>query len=66
MLFRSEVEPLPEDSPLWDLPNVVLSRHTAALYPHMRRATAELFADNARRLLDGEPLRNVVDTREFY
>ncbi|MCW0213362.1 MAG: D-2-hydroxyacid dehydrogenase [Pseudonocardia sp.] len=60
------VEPLPADSPLWDLPNVILSPHTAALDEAEDRRIAELFADNARRLLDGEPLRNVVDTVEFY
>jgi phosphoglycerate dehydrogenase-like enzyme len=60
------VEPLPEDSPLWTLPNVILTPHTAAISPHEPRLIAELFVDNARRLLDGQPLRNVVNTREFY
>lgn len=60
------VEPLPEDSPLWTLPNVVLAPHTAAISPHEPRLIAELFVDNARRFLDGVPLRNVVNTSEFY
>lgn len=60
------VEPLPADSPLWELPEVVLSPHSAALQESEPRLIAELFADNARRLLDGEPLRNRVNTREFY
>ena len=60
------VEPLPQDSPLWTLPNVLLAPHTAAISEHEPRLIAELFADNARRFLDGEPLRNVVNTREFY
>jgi len=60
------VEPLPQDSPLWSLPNVVLTPHTAANSEHEERLIAELFADNARRLLDGEPLRNVVNTVDFY
>ncbi len=60
------VEPLPEDSPLWDLPNVLLSPHTAAISEHEPRLIAELFADNATRLLDGRELRNVVNTVEFY
>ena len=60
------VEPLPEDSSLWSLPNVVLTPHTAANSEHEERLIAELFADNARRLLDGEPMRNVVDTVDFY
>lgn len=60
------VEPLPADSPLWTLPNVVIAPHTAANSAHEERLIAELFADNARRLLDGEQMRNVVDTVEFY
>jgi phosphoglycerate dehydrogenase-like enzyme len=60
------VEPPAEDSPLWDLPNVLVSPHTAALDEAEDRRIAELFVENARRLLDGEPLRNVVDRVEFY
>ena len=54
------VEPLPAGSPLWSMPNVLISPHTAALSPAEDRRIAELAADNARRLLDGEPLRNLV------
>jgi phosphoglycerate dehydrogenase-like enzyme len=60
------VEPLDPASPLWDLPNVLISPHNATLTPAEGRRIAELFADNAGRLLDGRPLRNVVDTVEFY
>lgn len=60
------VEPLAADSALWDAPNVILSPHTAAVSGGEERAITELVAENARRLLDGEPLRNVVDTVEFY
>ncbi|HYH33277.1 MAG TPA: D-2-hydroxyacid dehydrogenase [Pseudonocardia sp.] len=59
-------EPLDPASPLWDLPNVLLSPHNATLTPAEGRRIAELFADNATRLLDGRPLRNVVNTVEFY
>ncbi|MDF9278369.1 D-2-hydroxyacid dehydrogenase [Arthrobacter sp. EH-1B-1] len=61
-----EQEPLPGDSPLWELPNVLVSPHNAGTYEEEERKIAELFAENARRLLDGEPLLNVVDTVEFY
>lgn len=60
------VEPLPADSPLWDMPQVVIAPHTAGVDGHEPRVVAELFAENARRLLDGEPLLNVVDPHEFY
>ncbi len=60
------VEPLPQDSPLWTHPRVLISPHTAALTSAEERRIAELFADNATRLLDGRPLRNRVDTVDFY
>lgn len=60
------VEPLDASSPLWTHPAVVISPHTAALDPREERRIAELFADNATRFLDGRPLRNRVDTVEFY
>src|SRR6478735_6480157 len=59
-------EPLPDGSPLWSLPNVVISPHTAALNDAEDRRIAELFADNLRRYLAAEPLRNVMDTKDFY
>jgi phosphoglycerate dehydrogenase-like enzyme len=59
-------EPLPPESPLWSLPNVLISPHTAALSKHEDRRIAELFCDNATRLLDGQHLRNVINTEEFY
>jgi phosphoglycerate dehydrogenase-like enzyme len=59
-------EPLPKDSPLWTMPNVLVSPHTAALSRHEDRRIAEVFSDNATRLLDGRPLRNVINTEEFY
>lgn len=59
-------EPLPASSPLWTLPNVVLSPHTAALNDAEDRRIAELFAQNLRRFLAGAELINVVDPGEFY
>ena len=59
-------EPLPPDSPLWSMSNVLVSPHTAALSVQEDHRIAELFCDNATRLLDGQPLRNVINTEEFY
>lgn len=59
-------EPLALDDPLWTLDNVLISPHTAALNDSEDRLIAELFAANATRLLDGEPLVNRVDTVQFY
>lgn len=60
------VEPLPVSSPLWGHPRVLVSPHTAALNSGEEERIAQLFAENARRLLDGEELVNLVDTIEFY
>ncbi|MFC7464381.1 D-2-hydroxyacid dehydrogenase [Brachybacterium sp. GCM10030252] len=59
-------EPLPADSPLWEHPHVLLSPHTAALSAKEDSRIVRLFTDNLHRYLDGRPLRNVVDTVEFY
>jgi phosphoglycerate dehydrogenase-like enzyme len=59
-------EPLPTASLLWDMPNVLVSPHTAALTEAEPRLIADLFARNAGNLLDGRPLLNTVDTVEFY
>jgi phosphoglycerate dehydrogenase-like enzyme len=61
-----EREPLPEDSPLWVLPNVIISPHDAALVPAEPERVMELFLDNLRRHLEGEPLRNRVDLDALY
>lgn len=59
-------EPLPADSPLWTLPNVLVTPHAVAVSPRENERIAELFSDNLRRYLDGRPLRNVVEPGVFY
>lgn len=56
-----EDEPLPPDSPLWTMPNVVVSPHVAGDFAGWREAVVELFVENLERYLTGNPLRNVVD-----
>jgi len=58
-----EQEPLPAESPLWALDNVILTPHAAGRSQNRPRPTVELFCDNIRRFLEGRPLRNVVDKR---
>lgn len=53
-------EPLPPDSALWDLPNVLLSPHTAGLSVHENERIVALFSENLRRYLAGEDLLNRV------
>jgi phosphoglycerate dehydrogenase-like enzyme len=59
-------EPLPPDSPLWELDNVILSPHTAAQSIRENERIVELFADNLRRYLAGEELRSRIRTDLFY
>ncbi|MFW5689118.1 MAG: D-2-hydroxyacid dehydrogenase [Spirochaetota bacterium] len=61
-----ETEPLPEDSPLWDMENVLLTPHYSGLTPHYNERVFEIFVDNLERFQKGEPLRNVVDKRLGY
>jgi len=59
-------EPLPPESPLWELENVILSPHTAALSWHENERIVELFAENLHRYLRGDELLSRVDTSVFY
>jgi phosphoglycerate dehydrogenase-like enzyme len=59
-------EPLPADSPLWDLPNVLVSPHTAGLSMCEDERIVSLFVENLGRYLRGEPLRNRVDPELLY
>jgi phosphoglycerate dehydrogenase-like enzyme len=59
-------EPLPADSPLWTLPNVLVTPHSAALSARENERIVELFVANLRRYLDGQPLVNVVEPGVFY
>jgi len=61
-----EEEPLPPDSPLWELDNALLSPHVAGFTPHYDRRAVELFACNLARYLAGEPLLNQVDKKKGY
>ena len=59
-------EPLAADSPLWDLPNVLITPHSMSTASSENAWLTDLFCDNLRRYLDGEPLRNVVDKARGY
>lgn len=61
-----ETEPLPPESPLWRLPEVILTAHQAAASPHTMGRAMALFAENLLRFARGEPLLNVVDKRLGY
>lgn len=62
----TQEEPLPPDSPLFSLPNVILTPHISGDSVHYDQRLTELFADNLRRYRAGEPLRNRYDPARGY
>ena len=60
------VEPLPKESPLWRLENVMITPHHSGSSPHANERTLKLFAENLRRYKAGEPLINRVDLEAGY
>lgn len=59
-------EPLPTDSPLWDMPNVIITPHVAGGSPVRLDRSVGLFCDNLERLLVGKPLLSVIDKEKGY
>jgi glyoxylate/hydroxypyruvate reductase A len=59
-------EPLPEASPLWDMPNVLISPHSGSTSDRENERLTELFCENLRRFLAGEPLLNVLNLETLY
>jgi phosphoglycerate dehydrogenase-like enzyme len=62
-----ETEPLPQDSPLWEMEGVIISPHSTDMVPDLiNKRHTDLFCDNLRRYLAGEELINVLDKRLLY
>jgi len=61
-----EQEPLPPEHPLWTLPNVLITPHTAGHGPYLDERRFEILLDNSRRFLAGQPLRNLVDKAGWF
>ena len=61
-----EKEPLPPDSPFWDLENVLVTPHTAGMTTKLWERHYALFSENLRRFLRGEPLLAIVDKKRGY
>jgi glyoxylate/hydroxypyruvate reductase A len=59
-------EPLPLNSPLWSMPNVIISPHSASNSKDENQRLADLFSENLRRYIRGEPLLNVLNTTTLY
>ena len=59
-------EPLPADSPLWDLDNCMITPHTAGISPKLWERQYIYFTENLRRFLAGEPMLGLVDKERGY
>src|SRR5262245_16072538 len=57
----TEVEPLADDSPLWDIPNLIITPHVGGQCATRADDITNFFCDNLGRYLAGRPLRNLVD-----
>ncbi|MDR0402771.1 MAG: D-2-hydroxyacid dehydrogenase [Treponema sp.] len=66
LLDVTETEPLPQDSPLWDMDNVLITGHYAGLHPDYDTIALETALDNLGRYVRNEPLRNLVDKTIGY
>lgn len=62
----TDPEPLPDDSPLWGMENVILCQHTSGSSPYNAERITQIFLDNLGRYRRDEPLLNVVDTVAGY
>lgn len=60
----TDPEPLPDDHPLWNFDEVLITPHSAGSTPKYYDRLADIVSDNVRRLADGEPLRNRVRAAE--
>jgi phosphoglycerate dehydrogenase-like enzyme len=61
-----ETEPLPADSPLWHMDNVLITPHCSSVYDGWEERSIEMFCDNVDRWRRGEALANVVDPERGY
>lgn len=66
LLDVTDPEPLPSDHPLWTMDNVFITPHYSGSHPAYDARANQIFLDNLRRYLAGEPLKNVVDKNEGY
>jgi phosphoglycerate dehydrogenase-like enzyme len=62
----TDPEPLPDDSPLWEMPNVILSQHTSGSSPFNADRITTIFLDNLERFCNGTPLQNMIDKKMGY
>lgn len=59
-------EPLPEDSPLWNMSNVIITSHTSGFSPRNPDRIFKVFIENLNSYIEKDPLKNKVDFKEGY
>ncbi|HEX9018899.1 MAG TPA: D-2-hydroxyacid dehydrogenase [Anaerolineaceae bacterium] len=59
-------EPLPASSPLWKLPNLIISPHIGGMSPFYNQRAVDLFVENIRRYMAGSPLWNLFNAQKGY
>jgi phosphoglycerate dehydrogenase-like enzyme len=62
----TDVEPLPQESPLWNTPNVFITSHSVGVSPRKEERRVKLISENLKRFLAGEQLMNLVDRKAGY
>ncbi len=65
-LDTTAVEPLPGDSPLWAMPNVLITPHVAPARDHVNEYMADFWCENIRRFAEQQPLQGLVDRYAGY
>ena len=61
-----QVEPLPSDHALWNMPGVLITPHVAGRGPYLEDRRTKLFLENCQRFNEGRPLKNVVDKAHWF
>jgi len=61
-----EIEPLPRDSPLWSMPNVIITPHIAAASTHIAERHLQTLLENVRRFVAGREPATLVDKRQWF
>jgi phosphoglycerate dehydrogenase-like enzyme len=61
-----QVEPLPEQHPLWGMSNVIITPHCAGEGPYLDERRTDLFVENCVRFDQGRTLKNVVDKANWF
>ena len=64
--LSDDQEPLPAESPFWDLDNLLIMPHTAGMTAKLWDRHYTLFSENLRRYLSGQPLLGLVDKKAGY